>query len=269
MAFEDDEESVSASAPIELISFTLPTTSYHYTSHDSDFVFLGDTYEAVPIQRGSIEVTVAEEASELIINMPASLDVVGQHVFGIQPKEFFCRVRRYQQVSGQNVIFWEGNVTSIKVVGRRAEMRIPSLTSEALATQVPSVYFQTECNHTLYDTRCRKLRTDFDTATNVTSATALTVTVTSTGSFPLVGGEIERTADGERRTIMAVSSTTLTLNAPFPPQTLPWAVTLFAGCDHTVKMCRDTFDNVDNFGGHPFIPLSYLTKTLLLERTKF
>jgi hypothetical protein len=63
--------------------------------------------------------------------------------------------------------------------------------------------------------------------------------------------------------------TTLTLDAPFPPSvTLPAAVTLFAGCDHTVRTCLSKFDNVLNFGGHPYISIAFISASRLTEIIK-
>ncbi|MBQ3675664.1 MAG: phage BR0599 family protein, partial [Campylobacter sp.] len=42
----------------------------------------------------------------------------------------------------------------------------------------------------------------------------------------------------------------------FPLKSLSTAdlVYVYAGCDKTIKMCRDKFNNSINYGGFPFVP---------------
>lgn len=275
MAFADDEKSVSSSAPVELYTFTLPTITYRLTNYDTDFVFGGNTYSAIPMQRTAVEGSAAEQAQEIVVTLPSSTPVVRNHVFGVIPREMFLEVRRVQLVSGESSVVWDGKVTSVSVGtedGKSvARLRVPSVMDEAMSAQVPSAHYQRLCNHILYDARCRVLRTSFDVVASVTAVSGVTVTVSTVGGNPdawFRAGEVVRTSDGERRLVTKHFGTTLTLNAPFSAVVLPFAVTLFAGCDHTVHTCRDKFSNVVNFGGHPYISADFVSLSRLVQAPK-
>lgn len=271
MAFIDDEKSVSDSAPVELYTFTTNAGTFRRTSYDVDVIHGGNTFTAVPMERSSIEPNATDQAQEVTVSLPASDPVVRNHLLGILPRTFTCLVQRKQLVSGEVKTIWDGVVTAITVRDRTAELRIPSAMEDALAASVPSAYFQEFCNHLLYDVRCGIDRLNFDLITAITSASGMTVTVASVGSNPdnyYRGGEVLRTADNDRRTILLQQGNVLTLNAPFPPTVgFPAAVTLYAGCDHTVETCLAKFSNTLNFGGHPYISVRFVAATRLREIT--
>lgn len=53
----------------------------------------------------------------------------------------------------------------------------------------------------------------------------------------------------------SVSPITVTLFQPMPFDiAIGDAVTIAAGCDKTLAVCRDSFDNIDNFRGEPHVP---------------
>jgi len=52
-----------------------------------------------------------------------------------------------------------------------------------------------------------------------------------------------------------LSSRTLNLFLPMPFDVAPDdSVTVAAGCDKSLAVCRDTFDNLLNFRGEPYVP---------------
>jgi len=52
-----------------------------------------------------------------------------------------------------------------------------------------------------------------------------------------------------------LATRTVTLFVPLPfPLVAGDPVTITAGCDKSLAVCRDTFDNVFNFRGEPFVP---------------
>lgn len=271
MAFIDDETSVSDSAPVELYTFTTNQGVFRRTSYDVDVIHGGNTFTAVPMQRTTIDVNADNRAQEVGVDLPASDILVVGHL-PVLPGTFTCLLQRKQLVSGEVVTVWDGAVTAITVKDLVASLLIPSTMDSILSAPVPSVYFQTFCNHPLYGVRCQMQRTDFDLATTITAVSGLNVTVASVGGNPdgyYVGGDVLRSADSERRLIRAQAGTTLTLSLPFPATvSLPYAVTLFAGCDHTMKTCVEKFDNGINFGGHPYISVAFVAATRLRETVK-
>jgi len=257
----EDEASTEVGSPIELYEFVSNVRSYFYTSFVEDVIFNGDTYEAIPMKRGALQGTAQDDAPVAEINMPFNAQLVQDFAYVVSPRDLDLTIHRYHPESGAGnaVVYWKGAVATVTVTGRIAKIRVPSTLAGALANNIPNVYYQSQCNHVLYGARCGLLASNFDQATTVTNVTddGLTVVVGSVGGAAAdtyKAGEIVRTSDGERRLITSQSTTTLTINYPFPELLGADAVTLFQGCDHTVATCRDKFTNKDNFGGQNLIP---------------
>lgn len=260
MAYADDDLSQHDGEPIELYKFQAPTRGYFFTSWIQSVSYLGDVYEAIPLQRNRLESVSQEDVPALRIELPAARQMVQDFAFGIAPNQLELTVFRRHGLAGDTITYWKGPVLSISVKGRIAEVIVPSTFGNALQSSIPSVYYQTPCNHVLYDTRCALARSSFKTTATVLTVNALDprrVTVSTVDSQPdghFKAGDIVRLADGERRLIVAQGGTLLTLNFPFRVLLPGDAVEFFAGCDHTPATCRDKFANIVNFGGHPFIP---------------
>lgn len=266
--FDDFELSVQDSTPIELYTFVTPTTTYRLCSYHKDVSFGGNTFTAVPKSRSVLQVVdLADDQFDASVELPATHALVQHYSNGVPPYEVACTIQRYQPSSGIALQMWFGYVTALNFRGRMGSFRIPSGLADALQMDCPSVLAQRLCNHVLYDARCTKLRTDFDVITTISAISADGRTITTVASVPAaigtvpyaLHGEILHTSTGERRTITAQPALNqFTIQCEFPNASLAigHAVTVFAGCDHTVTQCRDKFANVVNFGGHPDMPSS-------------
>jgi hypothetical protein len=117
------------------------------------------------------------------------------------------------------------------------------------------------CNHAHYDNGCQEPRggaNQISPTVASVSADGLTITISSIGGKPdqwAQFGEIVRVADGERRLVRSQIGTALVIDRRFLTLANGNALEVHAGCDHTVETCRDKFDNVTNFGGHPDLPV--------------
>lgn len=260
MSFDSAERSVQDSNLADLYDLTLGATVYRYTSHDTDIVFGGFTYTAISIRRGTTGVTGQDSQYELIITMAGSAAFVLDQLAGLPPMSTSCVVRRLQIDEGAAIKIWEGECGPVAIIDDdEAEFRVACTLDDPIATMVPSARCQRLCNHTLYDEMCGLLETDHDLAATVEDASGITVTVSATGVLAgklTSGGKIR--VGAEERTIVKEVGNVLTLLAPFPLATfnqlpIPVACTLIKGCKHTVTYCRDEFDNVDNFGGFPYL----------------
>jgi hypothetical protein len=258
MAFDDDEKSVFDSHPRELYKFVTSQGSYYLTTCNFATTYLSNTYTPTTLLRTSFGGSSSNDPPELVVELPASHPLVTIIAFGnAPPNDIQLTIYRWQFISGTAIIVYVGSVTSYAIEGRVAKLRCPSVLDDLMATSIPATYIQTECNHRLYDSRCQMVNTDFDLATTVSSVTNRTVVVASVGGAVdhyYRHGELYRSADGERRMIQSQIGTTLIISAPFPVLAVTNAVILYAGCDHTQATCLAKFNNVANFGGHPFMP---------------
>ena len=264
MTFADTEVSIHDGRPIELYRFISPTTTYRYTSAGQDFDLDGEIFQAQPIQRNALQGTSQDDSPTLDIQIAIIAEVVQDFAFQISENNLRLELLRSHGTTATTSLIWEGDVSGIGVRGRTARIRVPSRFGSSLSAPVPSVYYQSQCNHSLYDARCQVARSAFQQNTQTDTVAQTAITVASVGGNPdqwFLGGEIVRVTDGERRLIVRQIGLNLVINFPFRTMNVGDQVQLFAGCDRTARTCRDKFSNIINFGGHPLIPLQNVFET--------
>lgn len=126
----------------------------------------------------------------------------------------------------------------------------------------PAAVFQRPCRHAVYHGKCGLSLAAFQTAGTVTdiSADGLTLIVTAASAQADTyyrAGIIEY--DGAKEMIISHAGSTLTLAAPLPGLLAAFtddgsaSVSIAPGCDLTTATCLSRFDNLDNFGGFPWM----------------
>lgn len=266
MTFIDDEKSVESSNPVELYEFIGTITTYYRTSGASNYDYGGNTYIAVPMDRNQIPTEVSQE-DPLDVTLRISDQLIQDYAFGITPSSLTVVVRRIHQSSSNVQPIWAGSLKSIKVRGRDCVLAFHNPLSKGLKQPLPQAGVQVQCNHILYDTRCTVLSTSFDAITTVAgggiSADGLEITVASDGGNPdgwSVGGMLTHVSSGESRLVLGHVGNVITVQWPFPSIAVSDAVTLFAGCNHTLGDCHAKFNNRANFGAFAHIPESSVFK---------
>lgn len=272
MAYIDDESGTATGDVVELYKLTAPTTSYRYTSARTSQTYLAEVYDpAEGLGRSSIGSGASEERAAINVTISAAAAVVATYAAGAPPASLRLQVFRHQAVSGETRTIWDGAVVGISTKGTIATMRSVSQVGLRMSTRLPSLTIANQCQHVLYDGRCRVDRAAYAQATTVVSLSGSTVTVASVGAHGDgwfgFGGEIERTSNGERRFIYTQVGAVLTLSSPFTALSPSDAVTLWPGCDHRFRVtstggpsvvaeghCLSKFANTANYGGHPTVP---------------
>jgi hypothetical protein len=260
--YDDDETSTSQNRPIDLYTLVTPTAIYRVTSHIVDVAYGGHTFTALTMSRGPQQVAQDLTGRELIVYLPITHPLVRRFAAsGIPERQVLVTLQRLQQVSGIAVQAWQGFGTGMQIDGHVAKLRVPSVTDDAMRIKLPVVAAQRLCNHRLFDARCAPnpgvdgpAATSFQVNGALVSQSGTTLIVSTLGGHPdgwANLGDVVHVATGERRYILAQGGTTLTLHSPFVGALPGDALTVFAGCDHTIGTCRDKFANVGNFGGHP------------------
>lgn len=137
---------------------------------------------------------------------------------------------------------------------------------ELLNVAIPRNVFQAGCRWRVFDPGCTLNRASFGTNGTIASGAAsnvISVTLGGAvlGSKTLALGTLQMTSgknSGFQRLVRswtAGSPATLNLISPFPyPVATSDTLTVFPGCDRQINTCG-LFDNVQNFGGEPFIPV--------------
>jgi len=256
--FDQLEQSVAASVPVEGYKFIGSFRTYLYTSADKAQVINGETYSSIAVKRSNVKAGTQEDDNlSLDLDLPFDIDVIRDYAYAQTPPKLVLEVYRQQFDNALAwSLFWRGIVRGFDVSERTAKVQVPSIFSLALQGEIPNVYFQTPCNHVLYDARCGQLRSDHSYTSYVQAVDRVTIALTtapaSTGI--LAAGEIVSLRNGERRLILSNDGSTIGIGYPFVDLQPGDKVELVKGCDHSIATCKTRFNNVINFGGFPYIP---------------
>jgi uncharacterized phage protein (TIGR02218 family) len=261
MTYDAHEKSVQSAAPKELYTFTAPTFTYRFTSHDQDLNVNGVTFTSLAISRGNVAKSPMGQTREMIVSMPRNHELVSRlRNNGITPRGVEVKIERYHHAIGGIITtreVWRGDVASIESEDAVTRIRVPSQLDDRLNVHLPVVRAQRTCNHMLYDRGCQVARASFKVNTTILTVNGTTLTVASMGGQAdgwSKYGDIIRAEDGESRSVLSHVGTTLIIDVPFGTMNAGDVVDVSAGCDRLLDTCFVKFNNIPNFGGHPEMP---------------
>lgn len=262
MTFNTYEESVQLGAPVELYEFRSGLDRYYYTSADHDVVYGADTYTAIPMQRGSVEVSMEKARNNMTLKAPRNLPVAD--LYRVQPPSEVVTLSIFRlheaDPDAERVVIWMGRVLNVKwertsTVSIHCEPVTGSLARPGLRR-----LYQRQCPHILYGTKCGLDKADWQTDAVLTAVSEATITAPEIGAFAdnyFAGGMVEfdlPSGNVERRFITSNTGASAVISLPCSDLYVGLAVRVYPGCNHTIATCASKFSNSDNFGGFPFIP---------------
>ena len=132
-----------------------------------------------------------------------------------------------------------------------------------LSENFPKNTYQASCHHSLYCDGCGVNKNSYSEFLKVVLANSTKTKIYCSLTKPsgyYTGGIIQFTSGNnitEKRGIKEHNGSELTLSMPllFTPA-VDDTFTISAGCNKSIDMCTNKFNNVANFGGTPFVPAS-------------
>lgn len=258
--YDAHETAQAAGAPIELYFFTRGARAWRYTSASHDFSITTPLapnqwgrYAARAIQRGEIGQSPEPARAALKLRVEPDIDLLDEFRSIPASGEMSLTLIRlhHGDADTEAVTLWMGRVLGARFAPDHAELDCEPVTVSLARNGLRRLYSRT-CSHALYDSGCRITPAP-------ASAAVVTVNRVKIGIAPpqipgdYAGGWLE-TIDGSQRAMIVDNDTgTVTLLYPLPLEP-GQAVRLYRGCDHTAQTCAAKFNNLDNFGGFPFIP---------------
>jgi uncharacterized phage protein (TIGR02218 family) len=255
--------------PISLYEFrrtTIPTTTgvpvttyYRYTNADQDITFDGDVYTAITISDDGIKQTGSEVSDELRVTLPADSTI--PDLFLVAPPEdpIHLTIRRTHHGETDAFLAWVGVVAQASRPDDLRAVLLGQTISSDLNRGGLRMVWQRGCPHALYDSECRADPADFTIAGTVAAVSGTTLTVTGFDSVAnewLNGGWVEK-LDGEghalRKAIVSHTTTLVEVLGVTYGFEVGDLVQGYAGCNRTPTDCADKFDNLSNYGGHPYL----------------
>lgn len=266
MSFETIEKSGDLGAPFELYEFRYGDTVeavYRYTNFDRDLFRMGHTWHARPISREAYRTSgKTDDKSSLTIRMPVDTDL--STLFTDFPPTQVVRVTVWAghmtDPDEQTLVIWTGRVLN---VAKEKNQVLLTCDNTIISMKRPGLRrnWQYLCPYVLYGDMCRATMQALSSTVTAITTTGIILEAGWWGSHDpnkFKGGMIRwRGGFGwEFRTIRDVNSDGfLQFLGPIRDIEEGQQVSLFLGCNHTMGDCQSLHNNINNFGGDPWIPL--------------
>jgi uncharacterized phage protein (TIGR02218 family) len=273
MTFTDFEESRFLGSPVHLylIRYGNATDSvYAFTDADDDIVFNGITYVKEAISRQDIEASGSTDRKTLDVEIPFNSRFA--ELYRVFPPSQVVSLTIWQghieDASQDFLVVWTGRILQVSIEENIAKVVAEPLSS-TLARPGLRRNYQYQCPHVLYGSKCQALRSIATVTPNVLSVNGSRVTLFAgwnsqpfekylNGSFTWV----DPSGNTQIRAILGFdSANTLRLNGQALGLSPGDSVEITFGCNRTRDDCLNLHNNINNFGGFPWIPTKNPSRT--------
>lgn len=263
MTYASYDQSVEDGSPIECYLFTGTGGTWRYTDADEEVTVDGLVYQPLSgIERTTVEVgSLIDSRMTIDIQLPVDSDLAQKFAFLKTQDSLNVEIRSVHRGSNFATEWrmeWQGITLFYTSSGRITSIQTGTAIQSAVQARANSIYYQTTCNHVLFDERCKVLRGDHTTTSVVTAIEGNEITVADDGvaNNDLRAGEVKNLRTGERRFVLGNSLNVIDIGFPFDDLILGDEVEMVKGCIHTFSECNVKFANLDNFGGFMYVPSS-------------
>lgn len=259
MSFDGHETSIQDGSPFELFTFRVYQQNYRYTNAATDQLIDALAYEAWPIERTEIKSTSEMEKQNITLEVPTDFPILRLYDTAPPSDVITLTVGSVHRGDDDIATFWNGRVLNASRDGNRGHLYCENIYSSMKRSGLRRQYGRL-CPHILYGSACRAQDTLFRISCPVDSYVGLEVHSAILASYQderFAGGFIEwEPTPGriERRGIKRHQGDTLVITHPIEGLVALANVWAYLGCKHTVADCTDTFDNLVNYGGWPYVP---------------
>lgn len=257
--FEFDQSDQNAN-PVHLYQFTVNETTYRFTDISENYTAMGEAWQTTGLISGSVRTTNEFIKDTLQIKFPRT-NTFAQSFLDSSFSDSQTTVTVFRgyiaDPDEEFISYWKG-----RVAGSAVDKNLIILDCEPVFTTLKRTgvraRYQRTCRHALYSSQCG---VDIESSSfmvdgTVTAVDGVTFTISeaSAQSDGYYFGGVLRLENGDMRFIINHTSDQITLNSGHPDLAVSSNVTLFPGCDRSPTTCQSRFNNLDNFGGFPYIP---------------
>lgn len=256
--FNDLEEGIERQ-PSEIYHFWCGSNHWYYTSLEERILFMENYYEPTSINRGTVEYRTDLNVSQLTINLGSISQPVIQYIAKNPVDIVWVQVSRLfmDNDDDEAAVIFIGQIKTPSFRGQKSSIDCVGF-EHFLMQLIPKERYQPQCNYNVFDDNCGLDDSGY-------KLSSITVTVDSTKRI-LTATEFDGEEDGywvfghieydsHRRMILLHQNSVITL--AYPLWTMPSGggeVDVWPGCDRSVTMCRDKFDNVSKALAFPDMP---------------
>lgn len=266
MGIDQYESSRQLAEPVNLYLFRYGqdvNSYYAYTDAEEPKTYLGIEYTPAPVSRGEVHSSGGLDKTSMNVDLPKNCGL--SDLYRVYPPTQVVTLKIFQghvsDLSGAYFVVWAGRVLS-----RDVKDNIAGFNCEPIATSMRRSglrrNYQYGCPHVLYGAQCGANRATASTTVTVVSVSGDSVTLPDgwNGAIDFnkyLGGILEWTSGGETelRTILRITGGK-TLRLSGVPRNLSTGspATAILGCSRQMGDCGTLHNNIQNFGGQPWIP---------------
>lgn len=253
MSYTTLENSQQEAKPEFRYEFVGMGSTVRYTSAPFDYSDGVNTWSAVAIGHTEISQTGDISRDGVKISLPRdnafAMGFVDGRVDGV------TSLTIYRVLATDSVVYWKGRVTSGKLTRSVIEIECESVLASVRRAGLQPRYMKM-CIHPLYGRGCNLNIADWSVGPASVSAIADNVLTIPTASGQPDGwyfGGTLQFGDIHRLIVQHVGNK-ITLLRGIVGLTTSSVVYIAPGCDHSPEKCNDTFSNIANFGGYPWLP---------------
>ena len=257
MAYSDLELSAEEGNPIELYEFRRGSEFWRYTTASNDVVKAAQTFYAEHIQRDEIRQVADISKGGISLVFPRSNEFAASFLGFATEEVTTVTVFRthFDDVAEESITYWKGRVlqasASISEITISCESVFTSLKRPGLRAR-----YERGCRHGLYSAGCTLSMSSFKLTAYVSGVDDNVLTIADAAGYAdgtFTGGMLT-SADGVHRLITSHVGSAIRINRAFEVSPGSTDVSLYPGCDKLKSTCITKFNNLENFGGFPYIP---------------
>jgi len=250
-------------------------TSYHrVTDGESNAMRGGNLYMAIPITRSAIMKSGRMGDNEAEITFSITNDFAKSRLLRRTEPRYWVSIWVSANATQS---FWRGKMKMIRPTRNTIQMTFTALLGALRIYGLPANY-QTTCRHSLYDDLCKvKKQTGMPPAVTHSNSREIMITkidgrrqlieVTDPNKAPPANWDLSEIEHGYLEQggvnfrIVAISGSIIYLTRTTGLKVA--AAIVFRGCDKRFSTCKDRFNNLENFGGFPYLsPYEYWGQNL-------
>ena len=256
MTFPVAESGVATSRPIELFRFTreLNNTKWLYSSSEEEVNIEGGVFLPAPVRRGDLEGSNNSVKAGVEIEIDGNTEFASFLVTEPVYDTLKAEIIRYQRDDESYAVIWNGYVSSFSISGNTSVIRCDP---EFVGAGRPlnSLIYSAMCPHMLYSDKCGAAREESSVVGVIGTITGLSIVAPEFATKAdgwFVGGYLSCSTG--IRMILSHVGTAVTIDHVMVGAKSGDTFEAYAGCKHDKDDCKTKFDNMDNYGGFPFIP---------------
>lgn len=269
-SYADRENSVNASAPIELFRFVRndgeDIEQWLYANADVNVSWNGDVYSACPgIHRSNIQQSGEDTTMTVTVDVPRTACVTDEISGEVAPSPIELTIVRIQRglSDTESATIFNGEISAATFHDSVCTITGTSEES-AWSDGLTRAFCERTCTNMLFDGFCNadKTRVTFNVQITAISADLKTITIIELdsptdhlgiGSHFYRNGFVDRS--GRYVFVTEQAENVLTLQTALSNAAVGDIFPATGGCDHTPTDCDGVHDNIDRFFGFPLIPI--------------